>query len=185
MIDDDEPLTSDGPREGAPTDKPRAARRRSVLSTRGYRWRNELTEAELDRARHLLARADRSFNAVAAELGIVPRVLARHFPDAEAEASGPRRRAQRPKLADNGGQSLKGEIAAQIAAALREHGISQRAFAALIGKTSGAVQNLLNPETNVTLANLARTAAALGLELRVELRRASAPAGDPSPEESE
>ena len=114
---------------------------------------------------------------------VVPRILARHFP--EAEATGPRRRALRPKLAENGGHNLKAEIAAQIAAALREHGISQRAFAALIGKTSGAVQNLLNPATNVTLANLARTAAALGLELRIELRRANAPAGDRPPAKSE
>ncbi len=182
MIDDDGDPTA-GPSEGPAPDKPRAVRRRSVLSTRGYRWRNELTQSELERARQLFAGADRSFNAVAAELGVVPRILARHFP--EAEATGPRRRALRPKLAENGGHNLKAEIAAQIAAALREHGISQRAFAALIGKTSGAVQNLLNPATNVTLANLARTAAALGLELRIELRRANAPAGDRPPAKSE
>ncbi len=66
--------------------------------------------------------------------------------------------------------AVKGRLAAQLAAAMRERGVGKAALARRMGTSRSAVDRLLdgaNPA--LTLATLAGAARALGKRLRIEL----------------
>jgi antitoxin HicB len=66
--------------------------------------------------------------------------------------------------------ATKALIALQIAAAIKERGLTKTAFAAEMDTTRAQLDRLLDPDNDsVTLATLKRAARALGKTLRLEL----------------
>jgi len=67
-------------------------------------------------------------------------------------------------------QAIKEVVAWQLAAAMREQGISKRKMAALLQTSRTQVDRLLDPESDITLRTLQRAAAMVGRRVHVELR---------------